>query len=50
MKHAFAEFSFLATALDRWKAGIPWIAEEFRFETMTEARRRLSPIQELRHG
>lgn len=38
-----SEISILCTALDRWKLGIPWIPDEFRFETAAETRRRTSP-------
>lgn len=40
-----SELSILGTALDRWASGVLWIADEFRFETATETRRRGSPMQ-----
>jgi hypothetical protein len=40
-----SELSVLGTALQRWELGIPWIADEFRFETAAETKRRTSPEQ-----
>lgn len=42
-----SELSWLGTALDRWKAGVPWVPNEYRFETMTETKRRTSPEQRM---
>lgn len=38
-----SELSILGTALQRSQMGIPWIADEFRFETEAEKRRRTNP-------
>lgn len=38
-----SELAILCTALDRWKRGVFWIPEEFRFETQTETDRRTNP-------
>jgi hypothetical protein len=40
-----SEMVVLTTALQRYELGIPWIADEFRFETMVETKRRTSPEQ-----
>lgn len=44
-RDADSELSILSTMLRRHAAGIPWIADEFRFETMAETKRRTSPAQ-----
>jgi hypothetical protein len=42
-RDADSELSILSTMMRRHALGIPWIAEQFRFETTLETKRRTAP-------